>query len=304
MDVIENIRAHGYTPILYPLDRNFQVPKKTLERFLKKYTPHAVVLFHACGIKNTLCTDRPYLRNISKKMVIIEDAVHMLLNPEDISVVSDTHIVMDSLRKTSPLPGSFLYGTTKMIDSIVPPYTHEYLYLCYSVFLFILFRLVFVTGILSRSDFLVRFAHTTLLKKHDDVIGDSLAGHAGIWYIPLIHTFMHFEKIQQIKRDQATRYARALHPSLGTKDNRYTVRIPEKDFGLLHVYPVGYTITPSVTHDTINSIFEKNGIPIWTKYPDCPWSKKHAVVFLPLGFHVEYNEIDSVCRLINDYKPS
>lgn len=303
MDVVENIRAHGYTPILYPVDKHFQIQKNSLERFRKKYTPHAMVFFHACGIRNTLLSDRSYIRSISKKMLIIEDAVHMLLNPEEIDLVSDTHIVVDSLRKTSPLPGSFLYGTPKAIDSVKSPYTHEYVYLCYTFVLFMLFRFVFVAGILSRSDLLIRFAHTKILKKHDDVIGDSRAGHEGIWFIPFIHSFIHFQKIEQIKRNQAERYTHTLQKPYGTNDNRYTIRIPEKDFGSLHVYPVGYRISQSVSHDTINSVFEKREFPIWTKFPDCPWSKRYAVVFLPLGFHVEYNEIDIVCRLINSCRP-
>lgn len=304
MDVVENIRAHGYTPILYPLDVHFQIQKKTLELFRKKYSPHAIVFFHACGIQNTLLSDRAYIRNISKKTLIIEDAVHKLLNPEEISLVCDNHIVLDSLRKTSPLPGSFLYGTQKTVDTIQPPYIHEYVYLCYTFFLFVLFRLVFVTGIVIHSDWLIRFAHTKILKKHDDVIGDSRVGHAGMWHIPFIHSFIHFRKIEMVKREQTTQYLRTLNKTSSTKHARYSVRIPEKNFGLLHVYPIGYILSPSVSHDVINSFFEKHGIPIWTKYPDCPWSKKRAVVFLPLGFHVGYNEIDTVCRLINGFRLS
>src|SRR3989344_8457166 len=112
-DVLENIRLHGYKFIHYPLDKNFQIKVSKFSKILKKHPPDAVVIFHACGITSRLLSDLSWIKVLDKKTLLIEDSVHRVINPSKLKLVSDSHFIIDSLRKISPLYGSSMYGTKK-----------------------------------------------------------------------------------------------------------------------------------------------------------------------------------------------
>ncbi len=298
MDVIQNIQHHGYTPVFYPLDDHFQISKKRFDYLRRVHKPTVIFLFHACGIQNTLLTDSAYIRKIARQSLIVEDAVQRLVNPKNIHLHHANHVIIDSLRKTSPLHGSFIYGSEQLIHNLEVqiPYL-EFGYQVFTLLLFITFRLIFLIGVIFKSDVLVRYAHMHILRIHDDYIGDSIYGHTGPWYIPLIHQHISFSRIEHLKGKQSIRYARVL-TKIHQIPELYSIRIDKQHYPYLHVFPLGFKITKKISHETINLYFKQLGIPIWTKFPDCPWSKTRAVLFLPLGFHVGYNEIDRVCRLL------
>lgn len=298
MDVVQNIQNHGFIPVLYPLNDHFQIAKKHIDYLRKVHKPTVIILFHACGIQNKLLNDAVYIRKLADKILVIEDAVQRLVNPEHVRLYHPNHVIIDSLRKTSPLHGSFIYGSEQLVHNLdVQIPDPEFIYQHITFILFILFRLIFLIGVIFKSNALVRCAHMYILKKHDDYIGDSRYGHNGPWYVPYIHQYICFSRIERRKQLQSIRYAGRI-----TKIHRmltlYTIRIYKQNYPYLHVFPVGFKINNKYSHESINEYLSNLGIPVWTKFPDCPWSKTRAVLFLPLGFHVGYNEINSVCRSI------
>ncbi len=298
MDVVENIKQHGYTPVFYPLDNHFQIKKTDFEKLRKKYSPAVIIFFHACGIQQKILNNYEYIQRLAQHTLIIEDAVQRLVNPEKIRILHPNHVIIDSLRKTSPLHGSFIYGNAGTIISIPHPIKPEYVYQLKTTILFVFFRLVFITGVLLKSNSIIRYAHKVILQAHDDTIGDSIVGHNGVWYVPLIHSYFNFPLVESLKKKQVIQYSHLLKDINKYNRHIYAIHIPEKDYSLLHVFPVGYHIRNTFTENTINSCLHRAGYPVWTKFPDCPWSKKRAVLFLPLGFHVEYNEIKDICSVI------
>lgn len=76
MDVVNNIQSHGYTVRFYALDDHFQ-NIDPFPKLIKKTDPAAVIIFHACGIRNKKA-DTWIRENADGNLLIIEDAVQTL----------------------------------------------------------------------------------------------------------------------------------------------------------------------------------------------------------------------------------
>ena len=298
MDVVENIKLHGYTPVFYPLDDNFQISQSLLLELVRKHTPRVLVLFHACGITNSILADGGYIQNLCKNLFVVEDCVHRLINPANVVLHHANHFVIDSVRKVSPLYGSFVYSKMQ----IAVPYVHrsqkEYSYIFRAHLLYMMFRVVFVLGVMLHSYKLVSFAHKHLLRFHDDLIGDSTYGYIGKQRYRFLHRYINFSFIEVNKKKQVELYERLLSPLHEGISPWYRVCMRDTDKKLLHVYPVGFKPRKNFTVSDVEKLLRDNRVPVWFKFLDSPWSKGRAVLFLPLGFHVTTKDIQRVCSLL------
>lgn len=326
IDVVENIRTHGYNVVFYPLDPYFQIQTETFIKILKKEQPSVIILFHACGITNILTKDVSWISYIQKHTILIEDCVHRLVSPEDISFFHPNHIIMDSLRKDSPLRGSFMYGEKNFLNfcqttHVVDRYTIS------SSFYYLLFRFCLEASALLPFPGLTKYGHEVLLKKHDDIIGDSPISHRGFPFIPFIHRHFNFKKIESLKEKQVKMYHRLFqklfnyHPELTqmchpefisgsatvsesqknmhSNISFYLFPLSYSDYKHLHVYPLGIHASTEQQKNLLAYLHEK-GIIVWLKFPDCPWSQRQQVLFLPLGFHIKEPDITYVCEILGD----
>lgn len=296
-DVIENIRSHGYTVAFYRVNQHFQVKKQTLLNSIRRYKPKVVVIFHACGIQNTIIGRSSMIQEITKKAVLIEDAVHLLLNPSSVRPLNERHFIMDSLRKVSPFYGSYLYGTKKGMAFHQTKTSMSFIYL-YAAFLYVAFRAILKLSYLFHSAKLASFAHKTLLYKHDIIIGDNLS-HRGNKIVALFSQWINFEKIERTKKEQVQWYEKAMKPLYTRSTLFYKVKMKRSDYGKLHVYPVGLK---QKVDKTFLSFLQENGIVVWTKFSDSAWAKKRDVLFLPLGFHVEKDHIKMIVKTLTAWK--
>ncbi len=276
----------------YPVDAHFQTPVRILNKCIQIYRPSAIIIFHAAGIPSTVLQSASWQQHLPKETIVIEDCVHRLINPSRIHLYSDAHYAIDSLLKVSPLPGSFLYSTT---TSRYNPQSHSYVnrYVLHSTGYYILFRILYTLGTFIKSPRIIRFSHTRVLKRHDDIIGDRDTSSRGMpWIIPATHLF-NFQKIEQRKEEQVKIYDRLL--SHLTKPF-YKIHIPTKEYKHLHVYPLGFNESPD---EELIRYLHRHGIVVWYKFPDSPWSKRRGVLFLPLGFHIQKQHIQHIAgRLI------
>lgn len=226
--------------------------------------------------------------------MIIEDSVHRLVNPIKINLLNDRHFIIDSLRKVSPLPGSRLFGR---LDFPQTRQTIFNLYFLQSIFYFLLFRFILVTGFITNSSRLTAWSHEHLLKIHDDIVGDSLIPQPGLPVFEPFINHLDYAKVLRRKISQVKLYDQILAPLFRHK-LFYRVSIPESDYGQLHVYPLGLTSVPT---DKLITYLHAKGIPVWSKFPDSPWSQNQGVLFLPLGFHVSESEISLLGKCLFDY---
>lgn len=297
MDVVENIKKHGYRTIFYPLDDHFQVSTKTLHTYINTHKPSVIIIFHACGITNKLFYDSDFINNTCNKSILIEDSVQRLTNPPQVTILHSNHYLMDSLRKVSPLSGSFIYGKAESFTFQPQSIWEEWQYVITTCVLYILFRVVFTVGVLIQSTRLISFAHKKILKAHDDLIGDSRYGYKGHWHDRFLHTYFDFSKIEKLKERQSTLYRKVLN----ILQDWYPIEIPVTDYKLLHAYPVGIRMQNQKQISDIELFLERNNAPVWFKFSDSPWAKSRGVLFLPLGFHVTESEIRSLASLLSIY---
>jgi hypothetical protein len=291
-DVLDNLKLHGFRYIYYPLDADFQISPSQFRKYLWLYKPEIVVIFNACGITSNLFSDTGWLLDLPKDSWILEDNVHRLSDPEKITLLTDHHVVMDSLRKVSSLPGSRLFGSNRALDFIQNKSSYFSRYFLSSFFYYQLFQIFFFTGCLFNSSRLVIWAHDYWLSLHDDIIGDSFIPQPGFsFFIPFINR-INYKKISKLKITQVKIYNRLLK-NLFTSKHFYRISIPAKDFGALHVYPLGFKGPPDLA---LEKYLEQNHAPVWFKFTDTPWSRTRGVLFLPLGFHMH---LGSICHLVN-----
>lgn len=293
-DVLNNVKAHGYKYVLYPLDSHFQISSRAFRKYVKIYSPAVVFIFHACGITSRLITDVVKDKYLSRDVIIIEDCVHRLVNPEEIILFGDNHYVIDSLRKVSPLQGSCLYGTVKGLSfpqAVTSPVSK---YVILSSLYYLWFRFALTISAVANVPSLTSWAHTYVLKKHDDIIGDSRVPYAGFPFILHIFDRFNFKKVENLKAQQVKLYERYLNPIFNKKPF-YKICVSKEDYGKLHVYPLGYSLRPNVR---LEQYLHKKGIVVWFKFPDSKWSKNRGVLFLPLGFHITERNIKYIGKTL------
>jgi len=301
MDVVENIRAHGYTPIFYPLDDHFRIPPKKLDSYIHRYTPGVTIIFHACGLTHMSGTSIAPLFSRYPDMLVIEDSVHRLVNPENVQLIHPNHYVIDSLRKVSTLPGSFLYRKSDA-PPIEPDRNYrEWGYMLSVTLRYLLFRIFFTWAVTIRNPSLIRYAHEHILRAHDDVVGDSAGGYRGFFAVPFIHRYFNFTKIMKLKKKQADLYTHHLKQLTVKHPAWYAIDIPEHMKQDLHVFPLGRRGDHlQKEFMRIQTHLHKLGIISWFKFPDCPWSRKRGVLFLPLGFHITPRDIRFITKTLEN----
>lgn len=289
-DVVENIRAHGYMVVTYRLNAHFQIKIRTLINSIHRHKPAMVILFHACGIQNTITNRSNWIQRIPREVLVVEDAVHQLVDPSTVKPLSDRHFIMDSLRKVSPFPGSFLYGTKKGLDfhqsrKIWSPYAAS------SLLLYLLFRCTLILSHVTRVACLASFAHQRVLKGHDDIIGNSEVAHRGIGVFAWFAKWIHFAKIQRKKREQVFLYKKTMKGVYTKGSPFYPIRMKPSDYGKLHAFPVGLR---GKMDERMAAYFTGKKIVVFPKFPESAWARKRDVLFLPLGFHIRKQDIKHI----------
>lgn len=292
MDVIDNIKNHGYTPVFYPVDKHFQTTIGQLKTSINKHNPAAIIIFHACGITNKLLHVVSQTKS-RDDILLIEDAVHRIIDPSTVKISGDNHVIGTSLRKVSPLPGSFLYGTTRGLS--FPQHASSLFssYALQSLFYYVLFCVVFILSTIAHIPRLASWSHTYLLKKHDDLIGDAHTPQRNFSFFGAISDWFDIQKIAQKKIHQVNLYEK-LFP---TTQYLYRIQIQRSDYGNLHAYPIGVMGHPNGLIEYLHS----KGIIVWYKFPDSPWSRQQQVLFLPLGFHIRDIDIQCILLTIKQY---
>lgn len=296
-DVIDNIRAHGYIVAFYKLDQYFQIKKQALLRSVQRHHPTVVIIFHAAGITSTVVGTSSVIQKITKKALLIEDCVHQVLDPQTVKPVNEHHFLMDSLRKVTPLYGSFLYGTKKGMQFSQTKHVWS-LYTVNTTLLYMLFRMLLIISYVLNKPSIAVFAHKKVLKQHDDVVGNTNS-HRGIWAIAWMAQWLNREALERVKREQTKLYEHMLRPLCTKSSPFYHIVMKRSDYGKLHVYPVGLK---KKADETLMAFLRHKNIVVWPKFSDSGWAKKRDVLFFPLGFHMNKGKIKRIAKALVAWK--
>ncbi len=296
-DVLENMAEHHLKPVFYSMDKNFQTDPEYFARTLKKEQPAVVVILHPAGITNPLFTYADVWKNaLSAETILIEDSVHRVVMPEDVHLIHPRHVVMDSLRKVIPVPGSNVYGTPEFLQFAATPFTATLPYQIATFGWWAVFQLCLLCAQLPLG---MRWNHWSNNQAENamlagyDVIGDSYrAGRA--WSIfRSMADHIAFARISAAKQEQVQQYFAMLEDTWNA--TCYPISFPPEDAGRLRGLPVRLELKSA---QRILTFLRKNGILLRFELEGCPWTQRHKVMYLPLGPHLNESDIRLVGRTL------
>ncbi len=296
-NVVTNMEAHGLKIIWYPCDRFFRTDPNQLLELITAHSPAVLVILHAVGITNPLWSQtNDWLPSLPKSSLLIEDSVHRVVDPAKITLLHPRHVVMDSLRKVSPLVGSNLYISDQI--KIIPTawqQTWQYQLQVYGWYLiFQMFLSLQTINISLRwQNFCNQRAELVMLRSYD-VIGDSKLSGAGWPIFDWLSKKIDHTKIAQTKVDQVKYYLEHL-ASAWRSQSIYQIPIHTSDFGRLRGYPIGIE---SLNASKVISSLREKGLLLRLELDPSPWSKKQKVIYLPLGPHLSADQISWSCKTL------
>ena len=292
-DVEENIKSHGYKVSHYPIKKNLDADKKSFIEKIRQVKPEVVVIFHTNGIKSKLFENCEWLARVTHDIILIEDSVHKIIDPEKINIIKKDHFVINSLRKVVPLQGSELFGDREDLDFSTPSFVQSFRYRLKVYFLWVLTILGWslvniLPGRLSKK---FGLAAEKLMLAGYNLIGDSIlpakGGPGGF-----LSRRVNFEKIEKVKRHQVDTYERLLADLLPLK-----LFITVEDKGSMRGFPL---ILPKNRANGILEFIRSKGLLVRFELDDSVWARNQKIIYLPLGIHMTQRKVEEVCRLTRE----
>ena len=127
-DVENNIKNHGYKIRYYFVSENLQTTDRQLLSAINKFEPKVIIIHHHVGIFNLLLSYKNWSKYVDNSIILIEDCVHRIVEPNQLKFIKQNHFFIDSLRKVVPLQGSVVYGQKNDLNFKQPPFYHSPLY--------------------------------------------------------------------------------------------------------------------------------------------------------------------------------
>lgn len=280
-DVEKNIKLHGYRVATYKILKNLDADQFDFEKKIKRFNPAVVVVFHPAGINSNLFDNTAWLKKVTGKSILIEDAVHKIINPSKIKIIKKNHYIIDSLRKVVPVQGSNLYGRTSDIDFSAPIFLQSFFYKTKVNFLWFLMEIAWSLKLFSLGEKLMIAGY--------DLIGDSRKSASGSILADFFAKRVDGEKLFKIKKHQAKTYQAKLREVLP-----YELKISDVNRGELRGYPV---ILPIKTATKLVKVLRNESLLVRFELEGSKWTKKQKIIYLPLGPQLTKECQNQVCEL-------
>lgn len=298
MDVVNNMKTHGLRLVYYHLNNNLQGNEKEVINLIKLHKPELIIIFHAVGIKSKLINSEKFLRSLPSETILIEDAVHRLVNPQTVEIKRKNHFILTSLRKVVPLQGSVLFGKGEDIKKLKGAVTDDSSYIVKVIFYWLLMQSFLMIQkyfpVKPVKIFTGKIAEYFMLRGYD-VIGDSYlpASCPDIFFRLYLH--INFEKIENIKKNQVKFYREKLKIK-AVKNITKGVSFHEINEGLLHAFPI---ILSKEYGDTFIDKIRNEGIFVRKELSECLWTGKYSITYLPLGPYLAKSDVNYIINTVN-----
>lgn len=290
VDVLNNIREHGYQVSEYEVSKYLHVEPSLLEKAIQKENPDIFVNFDPVGVPSGITEKQ--LRKLSFRTLVIQDRVHTVVGssiehyPE-----SDKHLVLTSYRKVTPFPGTVAIYTrnSRKPQSKFPwKYTLKSLWLWkWYIFYLKLATLIHSVGIANLA--------VKLLKRHNDLIGDSMISGPLPSFLLGLYDHIAIERIKESKVKQFSIYQDVLSHLLETKAKYlWTVRDSKYNAEKLRGYPL---ILRARIAEKFMQICRLNGFLTVSELDDSTWSRNQKIFYLPLGPHLKEQDVKKIAEI-------
>jgi hypothetical protein len=297
-DVIKNMRSHGLRTEFYPTNANLQTDPTVFATYLHQFTPDVVVVLHADGITNRLLGDASmWLHALPTRTLLIEDSVHRVVDPQAIHLVSERHLVIDSLRKVTPLYGSTLYGDAATLSGFRQ--NAWWATIGYQVVVFfwwasyqLCLELATLPWGFSWQTQWNQNAERAMIRGYNRMGDNVIAGSCPRWF-HFLARHLDIQKIKTVKKKQVEIYKSLLLRNW--KSPLITVPFFEaSDAGELRGFPV---IFQRKVAAELLPVLRNAGLLLRAELDDSPWSQRQSICYLPLGPHLTDKQIREVCNI-------
>lgn len=292
-DVEENIRGRGYHIVYYPVSKYLENGVNSFTECISKYNPRVIIIFHYVGIRNKLIDNKSWLKYVNQETILIEDSVHLLVDPIEIKFIKKNHFIIDSLRKVVPLQGSNLFGSAEDLDFSEPKIFQSLKY-SLKVYWLWLKMLIFLnlSNTIKNIETSGKYADNAnnLMMDGYDLIGDSNLPARGFFLFDQIQKFINYEKVGDIKKTQIEYYEEKLNKSLPVK-----IHYSNNDKTQMRAWPVVLQINRA---DRVLNFLRQRGLIVRFELNDSVWSKKQKIIYLPLGPHLNPQDLTDICSLV------
>ena len=297
-NVIEHMREHGLVVKTYPVDAKLQTNSRNLIAAIKATRPDIVIIFHAAGIPNTLFKrTREWLPRLGENVILIEDSVHNIIDPQKIIFLNQRHFLIDSLRKVVPVQGSNLYSPVPLPTISILTQLRTAPYRLGVLGWWTLMQIFLVGAYWATNknwqDLCNRIAEWAMLQGYN-LIGKSRLPSVGISYMDPLSRKIATAKIERVKYLQAKAYRSALERLLRT-DHFWLPDMKVGNDKYLRGFPliVDLKIAP-----VFLKYFRSAGVMLRFELDDCVWSERQKIVYLPMGLHICDSDLKIVIDLL------
>lgn len=295
-DVENNIRAHGYKIAYYPVSPKLTATNKQLTESVLRYKPTVLIIINAVGIRNQFFDDISWVKNLDKNSVLVEDSVHLTIQPSQLKFYKKNHFIIDSLRKVVPLQGSNLFARKNDLNFSAPPLFQSLGYATGVTFWWFLmnffWNLAHLTNESNLSNWFTCKAQRTM-KIGYDLIGDSFLPARGWPIFDFFQQFLDVDKIKSVKRKQVEFYEEKLANL--PKDIFQKAHYTDRDKTELMAYPLVLPLKSAAA--TLKKI-RSQGLLLNFELNDNQWSKKQKIIYLPLGMHVKESHQQKIINVL------
>lgn len=296
-DVIQNMHAHGFQVESYPLDRQWQITQTEFRSCIRRTHPTIIVFFHPVGSTSPLLTHpEQWLDLVGPETILLEDAVHRVVEPNRLRLLSPRHVVIDSLRKTTPLAGANLF-THSSLQLPFTPWWQTWQYQLAVLSWWWLFQLCLQLqtwfSFAAWSNWWNHAAEKAMLTGYD-LIGDSQRPARSGGLLARLARHVDHQKIEAAKERQVAIYEAALAP-IWQSAPVFRFPLASSEAPLLRGYPLGLELE---TAAAIVQQLRQAGVVVRCELNDSQWSSQQKVVYLPLGPHLSAAQVNWIGSLV------
>lgn len=295
VDVWDNCKTHGYKVATYKVEDDLSILPSRFWSAVAESNPQVIFIFHALGIQNQLLNTELFK---DFQGWVIEDSVHRIVEPQKIKLFSDRHIIIDSIRKLTPLPGSQIFANAGVLAY---PQQRLTLQTQQDMKAALKFWEEFQSLLSSDNFEEINYAYQ-LLNSGDNLIGDSLVPVRLDQVYLDKRQLLNLSKIKNTKEAQYIVYTKnlktVLENDLLTIQWNHYQQASETHACQLAFYPL---ILKSDYAFLLKEWLLHRQIQTFVEFSDSPWAVNKNILCLPLGPHVNTQDIEQVCNDIQEW---
>ena len=294
-DVTSRLEERGFNIIWYSLNIDLTFSE---EQFLSSFSSEnikasvgALFIYYPLGNRDGVPACSWFRAQLGDSVLLIEDCADCLLEPQQVLLLDENHIIIDSLRKILPMQGARLFSLRASVYQISP------LSLFNSYFL--------KTGVLH---FLYSFIHIiteffplklllqwkwALFGMHSDSIGTNYQGIRKGLFSPYLLSCISIHKFKE-KRQQVVTWYQENVSDIEIKTNFHIIPFPHNQGEARFIVLSG----EKGSLLTIADQLEKKSVFVDIHFDDSPRAINTDYLLLPIQLTMTKKEVDFICNAI------